>query len=154
MSVSRPAGTSIRTFLDTNVLVYAFDNADTRKRDTARSILAGAEPGELVLSTQVLAEFYVVTTRKLPEPLPEQAAARAVEQLAFLPVVPADATLVLAAVRRSLSDQLSLWDAMVIEAAIAGGCRRLLTEDLSHGAGYGPVEVTNPFEPGSTGSGG
>ena len=78
-----------RTFLDTNVLVYAVDDADRRKRDLARRII-GAEGARLVVSTQVLSEFYVVTTRKLAHPLPEDEAADAVDWLSNLPTVATD----------------------------------------------------------------
>lgn len=53
----------MRTFVDTNVLVSAYDHAEAAKHDRAIEILAGIEPGELVVSAQVLNEFYVVTTR-------------------------------------------------------------------------------------------
>ena len=70
-----------RTFLDTNVLVYAIDDAEPVKRDLARRALGSTEYGELVVSTQILSEFYVTVTRKLAEPLPEAKAAEALDWL-------------------------------------------------------------------------
>ncbi len=84
-----------------------------------------------MVSTQVLQEFYVVTTRKLKTPLSEDTAARAVRGLAKLDVVGVDAPLVLAAVDTSRLVQLSLWDALIIEAASRAGCERVLSEDLN-----------------------
>jgi predicted nucleic acid-binding protein len=135
---------SARTFLDTNVLVYAFDDAEPQKRDRARALLA-APPAPLVISTQVIGEFYVVVTRKLARPLPDRDAAAAVEQLMRFPVMPVDAQLTVAAVRTSQAAQLSYWDALIIESAKASGCDRLLTEDLTDGSTLRSVRIENPF---------
>jgi predicted nucleic acid-binding protein len=134
-----------RAFLDTNVLVYAADDGEPRKRDLARAILYTDEPGQLVVSTQVLSEFYVVVTRKLARPMSESDAAAAVDELAKLPTVIADAELVRSGIAVSREDRLSFWDGLIVAAAATGGCDRLLTEDLSHGARIGSVRVENPF---------
>jgi predicted nucleic acid-binding protein len=133
-----------RAFVDTNVLVYAVDDADPLKRDRAREVLDGSAD-QLVLSAQVLSEFYVVVTRKLAEPLPETDAADAVRALARLPIVVADGELVMTAVALSRQTQISFWDAQIIAAAAVAGCDRVLTEDLSHGAELASVRVENPF---------
>ncbi|MGH3546111.1 MAG: PIN domain-containing protein [Mycobacteriales bacterium] len=139
--------TAARSFVDTNVLVYAFDVSDASraKREVAVHILDSAVPGELVLSTQVLQEFYVTATRKLPNPLPPAQAADVVKGFAAFPVVPNDARLVLAAIEISRSSQLSLWDALLIEVARTAGCDRILTEDLADGATISGVGIENPF---------
>lgn len=134
-----------RTFLDTNVLVYRMDPADPRKRAIADAITPGAQGGPLVVSTQVLIELYSVLTRKLRATVSIDEAQAAVAALAGVPTVPADAALVRAAVALSRSAQLSIWDAMIVAAAQAGRCTRLLTEDLSHGVTFGSVTVENPF---------
>lgn len=136
--------TTGRTFIDTNVLVYAVDDGEPAKRDRARAVLA-AEADNLVLSTQVLSEFYVVVTRKLTKPMRERDAAAAVRELAKLPIVPSDASLVLDAVELSRSAGLSLWDALVIQAARVAGCARILTEDLADDTLIGSLRVENPF---------
>jgi predicted nucleic acid-binding protein len=132
-------------FVDTNVLVYAVDDGEPRKRDRARSLLAAPSAGALVVSTQVLNEFYVVTTRKLERPLPEARAAEAVKQLSMLPTVVTDVALVHSAITISRESRLSLWDALIVAAATAAGCERILTEDLSDGASIGSVKIENPF---------
>jgi predicted nucleic acid-binding protein len=132
-----------RAFVDTNVLVYAFDDADPAKRDRARWLLADDVP--LVISAQVIGEFYVVVTRKLAIPLSEAHASAAVDELLRLPVVPIDAELTRAAVSTSRAAQLSYWDALIIEAAAAAGCDRVLTEDLAAGSTIRSVRVENPF---------
>lgn len=134
-----------RTFLDTSVLVYAVDEGVPGKRTRARGLLAETEPGSLVLSAQVLAEFYTVATRKLARPMPEREAAAAVRELSRLWVIAVDASLVNDAAALSREQELSLWDAMVLKAAARAGCERILTEDLSHGRIIGGVRIEDPF---------
>lgn len=135
---------SARAFVDTNVLVYAFDDRDEAKRDRARALVA-EPPAPLVISAQVIGEFHVTVTRKLPTPLGQDDAAAAVNELLRLPVVPVDGELARAAVRTSAEAQLSYWDALIVEAAVVGGCDLLLTEDLSAGQTIRGVRVENPF---------
>lgn len=136
---------SDRTFLDTNVLVYAVDETEPDKRDTARRLLSSTGYGEFVLSSQILGEFYTVVTRRLAEPVPEATAAAIVDQLSLNPVVPLDPALVKAAIQTSRSSQLSYWDGLIVASAAASGCERLLTEDLNDGQLIGSVRVENPF---------
>jgi len=77
--------TAESSFLDTNVLVYAFHDDEREKQAQARRLLADLPPGELVVSTQVLIEFYSVATRKLF--LPEETAAALVDRWAKLRLV-------------------------------------------------------------------
>jgi predicted nucleic acid-binding protein len=133
-----------RTFVDTNVLVYLFDSDEPAKRETARRVLEEEGDG-LVLSTQVLQEFYVTVTRKLGRPLPEAEAEAAARDLSALDVVETDLPLVLRSIGTSRDARISLWDALVVEAARSRGCTRLLSEDLQHGRQFGPVRVENPF---------
>lgn len=136
--------TPVRSFVDTNVFVYAVDDADPHKRDRARALIA-APDAPMVISSQVVGEFYAVVTRKLAKPLDPDQARAAVAELLRLPVVPIDAELTRAAVSTSQSAQLSYWDALIIEAAAASGCGRLLTEDLATGAVVRSVRIENPF---------
>jgi predicted nucleic acid-binding protein len=137
------AGT--RSFVDTNVLVYAVDDADPVKRDIARDIVARAEELQLVLSTQVLSEFYVVVTRKLARPMSEEAAGAAVDALAKLPVVVTDIELVRHGIALSRDNRVSFWDGLIAAAAHAAGCESILTEDLQRGAVIAGATVSNPF---------
>jgi predicted nucleic acid-binding protein len=135
-----------RSFVDTNVLVYAFDDAAGDKRDRARALLTDPD-GPLIISAQVIGEFYVVVTRKLAVPLDETQAGAAVAELLRLPVVPIDGELTREAVSTSQAAQISYWDALIVEAAATAGCDRLLTEDLSAGMTIRSVRVENPFAP-------
>lgn len=137
---------SVRTFIDTDVLVYLFDQDAPEKQAVARSILQShGLDRELVLSTQVLQEFYVTATRKLDRALPTANAHEAVRDFAALPVVQIDTDMVLRSVELSRRHQVSLWDALIIEAAVAGACSHLLSEDLQDGWNIQGLRVENPF---------
>ena len=132
-------------FVDTNVWVYAVDAADPAKRRRALEATAPAPGRDLVVSTQVLTEFYAVVTRKLAVPVPVEYAEAMVRQLSVLAVVAIDASLVVSAIAESREWQISIWDALILRAAAVAGCRRLLSEDLADGTTYGSVVVENPF---------
>ena len=132
-------------FVDTNVWVYAVDAADPTKRQRALEVIAPERGRDLVISTQVLTEFYAVITRKLVVPASAEAAEALVRQLAVLPVVAIDSSLVVSAIAGSREWQISIWDALILRAAETAGCRRVLSEDLADGTTYGSVVVENPF---------
>jgi predicted nucleic acid-binding protein len=134
-----------RTFLDSNILVYAFDRRDTRKQGQAVSLLQQSSAATVAISAQVLGEFYWTVTRKLPVPLTFEAARAAVLSLARLRVVAIDQDLVHDAIDLSRSASIAYWDALIVKAAASAGCRRLLTEDLNHGQVIDGVRVENPF---------
>lgn len=134
-----------KAFVDTNVLVYAFDAGEAAKQARARDVLATGSLDEFVVSAQVLNEFYVATTRKLDTPLSPATAERAVRSLAHLDVVVLDANLVLRGIARARESRLSLWDALIVEAARRANCERILTEDLNHGQDFDGLTVVNPF---------
>ena len=132
-------------FVDTNIWVYAVDTADPTKRQRALEAVAPAPGRDLVVSTQVLTEFYAVVTRKLAVPVPPDDAEAMVRQLMALPVVAIDASLVASAIAGSREWQISIWDALIVRAAEIAGCRRVLSEDLADGRTYGSVIVENPL---------
>ncbi len=129
------------TFADTNVVAYALDGAEPAKQQIARTRL-GAEPRPRT-SPQVLRETYVVATSKLGMKEPDAAAA--VRALVPTVAVVEDAALVLLAAATAQRWQLSLWDALIVEAARRAGAVTLLTEDLQHGMDFDGVIVENPF---------
>ena len=131
-------------FVDTNVLVYMFDDDSPRKQKVARELLA-EEADRIVLSTQVLSEFYVTVTRKLARPLSSNRAIEALDALCELPVHTLGTNIVHSAVRRSARSQVSYWDALIVETALAAGATVLLTEDLQDGQTFGHLRVTNPL---------
>lgn len=132
-----------RSFVDTNLFVYAVDTSEPDKQHRAQQVLTSTP--DAVVSTQVMNEFYHVATRKLPNPLSAEDATAIVERMARLACVPVDADLVLRAIRAGQRWQLSHWDALMVEAARQAGCDRLLTEDLANEAWYDGLRVENPF---------
>lgn len=133
-----------RAFVDTNVLVYQVDRSEPEKRRLALELFRNWQ-GTLVLSTQVLQEFYSASTRRLTPALDPDTAEQLCRAYAQLPVVSTDTAMVLAAIELSRSHSLSLWDAMIVCAAQESACSVLFTEDLQHGQRFGSVEVINPF---------
>jgi|JI10StandDraft_1071094.scaffolds.fasta_scaffold387282_3 predicted nucleic acid-binding protein len=143
MSAAEPG----KSFLDTNILVYLFAPDAPEKRVRARQVLerAGAE-AELVVSVQVLQEFFVTVTRLASEPLSSEAAEEEVRRLCAFEVVRTDERLVLAGIQRSRTAKISFWDALIVEAALRAGCTTLYTEDLHDGwLVDGRLRVVNPF---------
>ena len=94
-----------------------------------------------------LNEYFVTVTRKLAVPLPAEEATVAVRGIAELDVVPLTGELVLRGIDRAHDSELSLWDALIVEAARAAECDILMTEDLNDGQDFGGVLVSNPFAP-------
>lgn len=133
-----------RVFVDTNILVYLFDRDAPVKQRRVRQIVDDLGP-ILVVSTQVLQEFYVSVTRKLGKPLAARDADEAVGDLAALDVVVVDVPLIRAAITMSRENRFSFWDGLIIETARSRGCTRLLSEDLQHGRVFGSMRVENPF---------
>lgn len=130
----------MRVLLDTNILVYLYDQGDHERRRRAERVLA--LPHEFVISTQVLIEFQNVVRRKLGA-----SRARAAGMLALLdyPTVPTDRALVERAAELAGTHELSIFDALILEAAATARCDELWTEDLTHGSTLKAVRIVNPF---------
>ncbi len=136
-----------RVFLDTNVLVYLFDADAPTKQQRAQALLSSPELRvQMILSTQVLQEFYVSVTRKLAIPLDPDTALKAVQDLAVFPIVPIDTPLILLAIQRSRKAKVSFWDALIVEAALVAGATLLYSEDFQDGAVFGKLRIWNPFK--------
>jgi len=133
-------------FFDTNVLVYLFArDAPEKQRRAEELFVTAAGEGAATVSVQVLQEFYVTVTRKISEPLHVAPARLAVAEFSVQTVVQTGPDLVLRAVDLARAETVSFWDALIVEAARAGGCETLYTEDLQAGRRYGTVRVVDPF---------
>jgi len=136
----------VHYFLDTNILVYAYDRSAGQKHDLAVQLMVSCWENENgCLSIQVLQEFFVTVTRKLAMPLDHQTARRIVADLAQWRLHTPKASDLLLAIDLQRDYHLSLWDAQILQSAASLGCRQLLSEDLNHGQVYGDVQVINPF---------
>ena len=135
----------VRSLLDTNVLVYA-DAVDepARQRRAIDVIKQHRAAGDAVLCTQVLQEYVNVALRKLGLPAPLIR-----ERLAFyrrFELMTTTPESIPAALDLHVLHGLSFYDALIVQAALASGCQRVLTEDMRGGALYGGVQIVNPFQ--------
>ena len=135
-----------RSFMDTNVLVYAYDRRDVSKRSQAQELLTtGIEDETAVISVQVLGEFFTVVTQRIQNPLSTEEAREAVNLIGILPVMALDLAMVRRAISTLLRYRISYWDALIIAAAERAGCARIFSEDLNPGQSYHGIVVVNPF---------
>jgi predicted nucleic acid-binding protein len=135
-----------RVFLDTNVLVYLYDQDAPEKQRKARAVLEGSLANtHFVISTQVLQEFWVTVSRKFSKFLPEDTAFAATWKLRAFSTVQVNSEMVFEAIVIEKRFRLSFWDALIIQAALASDCSLLLTEDLQHGFQIDSLTVVNPF---------
>jgi len=133
-------------FFDTNILIYCMDAGDPARQAKAIERFAQAcEQDTVVLSAQVLQEFYAITTRKLQPALSPAQAQAQVERLASFEVVGSSATSVMEATRLAQRHQLQWWDALILEAALRAQADVLVTEDGQHGQRFGKLTYENPF---------
>ena len=135
-----------RQFVDTNVLVYAHDVTARDKHSRARALVEELwNTRQGCISVQVLQEFLVTTTRKIPKPLEAPAVAQIIDDLAHWHVHSPAASDVRAAIDIHQQTGASFWDAMILRSAKELGCQILHSEDLNAGQEYEGVEVRNPF---------
>ncbi len=134
-------------FLDTNILVYAYDLDEKSKRQTAKAILVDCWNNRSgIISTQVLQEFYVTLTRKLSSKLPATEARAVIRD--FFPwsiyqIAPTDI-----AEASEIEDQYgyTFWDSLVITAARNASAEVLYSEDMQDGQKLGDLKIINPFK--------
>ncbi len=137
---------SDKQFIDTNILIYAYDSSAGTKHERARALLESLwESGGGCLSIQVLQEFYVNVTRKVAHPLDIETARQIIADLGEWPTHSPDVTDVLAAIEVQQRYGLSFWDSLILASAAKLGCGVVLSEDLNAGQDYGGVRVVNPF---------
>lgn len=135
-----------KEFIDTNILVYAYNSSEPMKQGKARSVLSNLWlTGNGCLSIQVLQEFYTVVTRKIPKPITLEFAATIIEDLSNWNCHVSNVADILQAIKIQQRYQVSFWDAQIICSARKLGCEILWSEDFQHGQVYNGVMVRNPF---------
>lgn len=140
---------SARAFVDTNVLVYAHDlDAGDRHAIASRLVAELWGTHRAVISTQVLQEFYVNVTRKIPSPLSRAAARQIVRAYAAWRTELVGPPEIERASELEEEHQMSFWDALIVAAALKGGASTILTEDMSPGRSISGVRIENPFATG------
>jgi len=131
------------SFLDTNILVYAFDPANPRKRETARTLIGGKS---WWVSWQVVQEFAHVALHRFAVPLKSKDLGEYLEVVLWprCRVFPSPG-ITRHALRLHGETGHRFYDCLILASAAASGARTLFSEDLQHGRSYGPVQVRNPF---------
>jgi predicted nucleic acid-binding protein len=139
--------TTVPSFVDTNVLVYAEDRDAKTKHEIARDLILELwDDRSGALSVQVLQEFYVNVTRKLKKPLSSAKAKEIIDEYLTWTVIPNTGKLLTDAIALQQKAQLSFWDAMIVQAAIEAECTKLYSEDMNAGQRFGSVVIVNPFK--------
>jgi predicted nucleic acid-binding protein len=131
-------------FLDTNILVYAYDRDSHTKRKVALRLVeqGWAAPGEIAISVQVLQELYVNLEKR---GVARVDAAQIIRDFSFWPVVENSLDLLHGALDEQARWQISFWDALILAAARVAGATELVTEDLNHGQDFDGIRAVNPF---------
>ena len=132
-------------FLDTNVLVSAYDVTDPAKQRVAQDLVRKAVAGGLIISTQVLAEFAATLLHKLIPPPSAVEVIALLDTLAPIRLIPPDSEIVRRAVEARAAYGLHFYDGMIIAAAERAGCEKIWSEDLNPGQKYFGVIAANPF---------
>jgi len=136
-----------KIFIDTNIMIYAYDVSAVEKHQIASHILSDLwNSGLGVLSTQVLQEFFVNIVQKIQKPIDKKLAKEIVRDFLRWQVVVNNGDSILDAIDIYDKYRYSFWDSMIIEAAIKGGAVFLMSEDLQHGQVISGVTIRNPFK--------
>lgn len=140
---------SVSVLLDTNVLVYAYDRSEPQKQQQALGLLDHlARRGTGAISVQVLSEFFVAVTRKIPMPLSASDAYQRLENyLQSWNVLESSGLIVLEAARGVRDYQLNFWDAQIWASARLNQVAVVFSEDFNTGSVIEGVRLTNPFAP-------
>lgn len=134
----------VRSFIDTNILIYADDRRDPAKQGRAIDLVSMLmREWRGVISHQVLQEFVSAATQKLG--LSPDITRRRVEFFSRFEVVNPSHRITLNAIERQRADRMAFWDALIVETALVAGCAVLYTEDLQPGRRFDGLQVINPF---------
>jgi predicted nucleic acid-binding protein len=133
-------------FLDSNVLVYAYDSSAPKKQLIARDLLKSALAGLSIISTQVLSEFSATLLHKGSTRVPPQAVSSILDVLGPIKLVAPDGETVRRAVEAHVAYGIHFYDGLIVASAERAGCERIWSEDLNPGQEYFGVTVANPFQ--------
>ena len=132
-------------FLDSNVLVYAHDDSDPRKQEIAQGLIRRAVLGQMVVSTQTLAEFSAILLQRFSTSFSSDDVLGILDALSPIRLIVPDAGIVRRAVEAHEIYGVHFYDGMIMAAAERAGCERIWSEDLNAGQSYFGVKVENPF---------
>jgi predicted nucleic acid-binding protein len=133
-------------FIDTNILIYAYETDDARKQQIAQTLVEGALAGKSVVSAQVLIEFAATLLHKRPRDFPAHRVLTILGALSPVQVVAPNMELVQRAVEAHATYGIHFYDGLIVASAERAGCERIWSEDLNPGQKYFGVTVANPFQ--------
>jgi predicted nucleic acid-binding protein len=137
---------SDKFFVDTNILLYAYDRTAGQKHQRSRALLEQLwQTGEGTLSTQVLQEFCVNIRHKVHTPVPVAEVREILDEYQAWDIQFIWPTTIMKALDKESKFRIAFWDALILQSAEDAGASVLYTEDLNHGQLYGPVRVLNPL---------
>ena len=135
-----------KTFVDTNIIIYAYNVTAGNKHKIAGKILADLwNSGLRVISTRVLQEFFVTAVQKIPNPITPKQAKDIVRDFLKRHAVVNNGDSITEAIDICMNFSLSFWDSMIIESAVEANAAVLLSENLRHGHVVKGVPIINPF---------
>jgi predicted nucleic acid-binding protein len=139
---------SVRVMIDTNILVYAYDRSEPAKQEAAVRVLDRlVRLGSGVISPQVLGEFFLAATKKIPAPLTREEAAGRIRRFCQLwPVLELNEMVAWETVRGVLAHRFSYWDAQIWACARMHQAGMVFSEDFHQGTVDG-VRFVNPLTP-------
>ena len=133
-----------KIFIDTNVLVYTQNDKEREKQLICRNVLSSLiEKSLLVISTQVMQEYYNVATQKMR--LEKLYVKRTIEMFDVYEIVTIKPSIIFQAIDIHILHQLSFWDSLIISAAKSANCTMVLTEDMNDGQVIEGLRIQSPF---------
>ena len=147
-SMANPGVLTSQAFVDTNVLVYAFDTTDPKKHLVSNSLITNlVSEGRLCISVQVVHEFYSVLTKpSRPFRVSHEQAARVVSELIeSASVISLTPEMTLSALAVVKVHCISFWDALIWAAAKHSNCQVIYSEDFQNGRLLDGIRYVNPF---------
>ena len=138
---------NVKSFLDTNIIVYAFGQSFPEKAKIAQRLITdGAAAKQAIISYQVVQEFLNVALRGFRLAIARSDLESFVLKALFpMMAISSSRALVIEALRLHGENQLSWYDSLIIAAALQGGCKVLYSEDMQHGRRFGDLVIQNPF---------
>jgi len=136
-----------RSFLDTNIFVYAFDVNALGKAKKARELIQrSVDTGQGIVSYQVVQEFFNVALRRFAQPLtPAEAEQYLITVFRPLLAIHSSPALYVEALRVAAKHRLPWYDSIIVAAALEGKCATLYSEDFQHGREIEGLRIENPF---------
>lgn len=137
--------------IDSNILVYAYDETDERRHNLAQKLLQKCWNGEVTyaISTQNLAEFFVIITKKVSKPISTELAQQIINDIinfSHWKILHYEGKTLQKAIKFYQNTKHHFWDALIVATMLEAGIVRVYTENESDFKLFEEVRVINPFK--------